>query len=316
MLRRVIINGIILQGYNKKTPDTIIIEPTNICNLRCSCCPHGTNPEESRPHGFLTTEAFDKILNNIDVDVRKICLYLHGEPFLNKKLDYFIEQISKKGITSLIYSNGYNIDTGLLEKVLAYKRTKFHFSADILSKEHFESIRKPASYEAMLNNLDIINNLFGKHNRKFEIISLISSKDIENIRDISKEIFRRYDRLIKIIFGSRFPWPRYIQTGGELEQRLSKKRAFCNQIQNTVSIYWNGDCSLCSHDFSGKLIVGNMLENKLSALYNSKKIRKIRKLHYFQLYKKIPLCNRCVLPRYKSSIYNIKRTDILNNEKI
>ena len=314
-IRRILLNGLLLQGRQRKIPDSIIIEPTNICNLSCSCCPHGNEKKKSRPAGFMSREIFDKLIENIDIPVKKACLYLHGEPFLNKDLSYFVQQLDQKKILTTIYSNGYNINPELLNEILKYKRTLFSFSIDIISKEHYEHIRRQAKYENMIEQLAVINNIFEENGRKFDISMIIESKYFEDTHDICEKLFTDYNCLKKILFSSRFPWPEHFYTG-ELNERISKKRNLCAQINGSPSIYWNGEVTMCSYDFSGKLVIGDLTKNKLSEIYNSTLIRKLRKYHYLHRFSKIPVCQKCILPRYKNSSRMVTRKQFMSENAI
>jgi radical SAM protein with 4Fe4S-binding SPASM domain len=305
LLRRMLIGGLIQQGYQKKTPSVIIIEPTNFCNLKCSCCPQGNIPKTERRQGFMNRETFLQILNNIDLPIKEICLYLHGEPFLNKDLDFFVAQIDKleKVLTS-IYSNGYNIDIELVKKVLAYKKVRFSFSMDIYNKEKYEEIRKPARYAVALESLALIDKVFAEYNRKYEL-TMISNKEI-NEQDIVNQLFTQYKQLKKISFSTEFPWPEHFFTG-DLKGNILKRRNYCKSITNFVSVFWTGEVTMCSYDFSGKLIIGNLTQTSLSKIYNSKQARKIRKRHLFRQWDKTPICKNCLLPRFISKTISFNR---------
>jgi radical SAM protein with 4Fe4S-binding SPASM domain len=308
LLRQMLVDGFIRRGYRKGMPEVLIMEPTNICNLRCDCCPHGNDNTPGRPAGIMEPMVFDKLLDNIDISVKEIRLYLHGEPFLNKHLDYMIGRISKKGILTTVYSNGYNIDLDLLDKVLNHRKTRFSFSADILNKAYYERIRKPARYEKMISCLEAVNTVFKRHRRTYEVSIIAERDEMNRFETVYTELFNRYDSLKRISFGSRFPWPEHFYTG-ELPQRLAKKRTLCAQIPKGLAIYWNGDVSLCSYDYSGKLLIGNLTENKLSDIYNSAQARKIRTYHYLRQFEKIPVCKACILPRYKSHMQTMGRRE-------
>jgi radical SAM protein with 4Fe4S-binding SPASM domain len=312
---RYFLSGFLLHGYLIKLPNTLIIEPSNICNLHCSCCPHGYEKNKKRPAGFMSRQIFDKILDNIDIPVKKVCLYLHGEPFLNRDLDYFVRQLNQRKILTTIYSNGYNTDLELLEKILKHKRTVFSFSADILNKEHYEQIRQPAKYEKMIGQLVLINRIFEANRRKFEITMIANSENFENMHELCKKLFTNYGCLTKISFGSKFPWPEHFYTG-ELNKRLSKKRKFCSQINGNISVYWDGKATMCSFDFSGELVIGDLLAEKLSEVYNSQAARKIRTWHYMRRYSKVPVCQKCILPRYRSSSRVLTRRQLVNYKQI
>lgn len=307
IIRRAVVDGILKQGYRRKLPERIIIEPTNICSLQCSCCPHGSNNNESRPKGMMDLQTFWQIINNIDLPVKDVCLYLHGEPFLNKNLDSFVSQIDKKDkILTTIYSNGYDIDLSLLDKILSFKKTRFSFSMDILNKESYERIRQPAIYEKAIESLKRIDELFVRHDRKYEINMIVDQADLDKVKFFFNELFSRFHSLGSITASTRFPWPGYFHTG-ELEERISGKRKLCRQMRGGVSVYWNGDATLCSNDFSGKLIIGNLKKTKLSEVYNSPAARRIRKNHFLRKFSDLPLCKECLLPRYRSSAVRVSR---------
>jgi radical SAM protein with 4Fe4S-binding SPASM domain len=298
ILRRVLIDGFMRQGYQKKNPATIIMEPTNICNLKCSCCPQGSMPKSGREQGFMSRETFLQALNNIDVPVKEICLYLHGEPFLNKDLDFFVRQIDNlKKVITTIYSNGYNIDVAMLKKILTYKKIRFSFSMDIVNKERYEQIRKPAHYETALQSLSVIDKIFAEYNRKYEL-TMIADKSI-NEQDLCNQLFARYRQLRKVLFGTKFPWPEHFYTGN-LTGNISKRRKLCKQITGGVAVFWTGEVTMCSYDYSGKLIIGNLTNTTFSKIYNSKRARQIRKRHFLHQWNKVPVCKNCLLPRFSS----------------
>ena len=307
IVRNILIDGGILQGHSNKMPKNLIIEPTNLCNLRCACCPHGNSSQEERHKGMMTRESFLRILSNIDIPINGICLYLHGEPFLNGELAFFVSKTDKlKGVLTTIYSNGYNINPDLLHQVLAYKKTRFSFSMDIINKEYYEELRKPALYFKAVESLKQIDTIFAEHDRMYELNMIADETILENIQTIADEIFESFSKLQKINFNLNYPWPEHFYTG-DLKGHLSKKRTLCKQISNDISVYWNGDTTICSYDFSGKLIIGNMTTAKLSEIYNSSAARKIRKVHFLRQWKKLPVCEKCLLPRYTSATKSINR---------
>ncbi|MDR3219616.1 MAG: radical SAM protein [Dysgonamonadaceae bacterium] len=316
VLRRALFDGLMLQGRRKQIPTKIIIEPTNLCNLKCSCCPHGNHAENGREKGLMSREMFVKILANIDLPVKEICLYLHGEPFLNNNLDFFVSQTDKlKGVLTSIYSNGYNIDIELLNRVLAYKKTRFSFSMDIINKEEYEQIRKPAVYKNAIESLQKIDAAFAGHNRKYELNIIANGNLSDNKQAFCNQLFSRFLRLRKISFTTKFPWPEHFYVG-DLSGHIAKKRTLCEQITGGISVYWNGDATICSYDFSGKLLIGNLLDTSLSKLYNSSQARRIRKYHFFHRFVKLPVCKECLLPRFtnRTTSFNRPKETITKNE--
>jgi len=303
-VRPMINDGIIRQGYCKDVPQVIIIEPTNICNLKCSCCPQG-NSNEGREKGFMSKEMFTKILNNIDLPIKEISLYLHGEPMLNKDLDFFVGQIEPlKGVIATIFSNGYNIDMQLLKKILTYKKVLFSFSMDISSKKWYEQIRQPAKYEKAIEFLQEIDAVFAENKRKYDI-NIIDDNE-SDYQAISNNLFSQFKQLKAISFVSKFPWPDYFYTGNL--HRMEKNRKSCLYIHGILSVFWNGDVSMCSFDYSGKMIIGNMLKNKYSEIYNNKQAKQFRKYFLLRQWNKTPLCKSCLIPRFQNKTLTFKRS--------
>jgi radical SAM protein with 4Fe4S-binding SPASM domain len=262
-------------------------------------------PKETRVQGFMSRETFLQIIDNIDIPVKEICLYLHGEPFLNKDLDFFVSRTDKlKKVLTTIYSNGYKIDIELVKKILIYKKTRFSFSIDILDKEQYEQIRKPACYENALESLSVIDKVFAEYNRKYELTMIADEKT--GARDLCNRLFVKYQQLNKISLGAKFPWPEHFYTGN-LEGNISKTRETCKQITEGISVFWTGEVTVCSYDFSGKLIVGNLTNTTLSRIYNSNQARKIRKRHFFRQWHRIPVCKNCLLPRFISKTTSFDR---------
>jgi radical SAM protein with 4Fe4S-binding SPASM domain len=316
LLRQKLIYGIVCQGKLKAIPQNIIIEPTNICNLKCSVCPQGDLRISGRKKGMMSRETFQQIMKNMDVPLREICFYLHGEPFLNKDLEYFVSETDKiKKLLTVIYSNGYEINIELLDKVLKYKKIRFSFSMDIIDKQHYEQIRPPAIYEKAINSLKQINEVFAKNNRKFELsIINANSHDRQNLQEIAQKLFGDYTQLRKVSFGTKFPWPEHFYTGN-LDGNIAKSRRFCKQINGGVSVFWNGDVSICSYDYSGKLVIGNLAKTTLSEIYNSEEAKKIRKIHFLQKLKQLPVCAKCLIPRFTSQNILFNYPDNNKNEK-
>lgn len=304
------IHGLIKRGRLEKYPSTLIIEATNMCSLRCSCCPNGYKDIVGRKKGMLSRDAFDKILENIDIPLKSVCLYLHGEPFLCKDLVYFVQRLKERKIMAVIYSNGYNIDMDMLERILQLRNTLFHFSMDIFSKNNYEEIRCPGQYEVAVKCLERINGVFERYNSRYEISVITDKKDNLELKEKSKELFEKYSNLSKISVNSKFPWPRNFYTG-DLSGNIEKKECFCKESVSQLAITWSGDALFCSYDYSGELIVGNILETKLSELYNSPQAMKYRRLHYMYRKDDIPLCRECLLPKFYGFMATYNRKDFI-----
>ena len=62
---------------------SLIIEPTNTCNLRCSFC--FVTEGMSREEGFMDLALFKKVIDDTP-ELEHLCMHNWGEPLLHKEI--------------------------------------------------------------------------------------------------------------------------------------------------------------------------------------------------------------------------------------
>jgi MoaA/NifB/PqqE/SkfB family radical SAM enzyme len=125
----------IIFGY----PFMIMIEPTNICNLKCPLCITGTN-QMIRPQGFMSFEKFSQIFHEIKKHVIHLTMWSQGEPFINKDFSKMVKLASENGVRTMTSTNGHFLmDSAdeIIESGLSY----LIVSVDGLTKESYEKYR-------------------------------------------------------------------------------------------------------------------------------------------------------------------------------
>ena len=60
-------------------------------------------------------------------------------------------------------------------------------------------------------------------------------------------------------------------------QRNNETLNYCDHVESTVTIRWNGDIIPCCYDLSSNIILGNIHECNLAAIWNNNKYLKLRK---------------------------------------
>ncbi len=297
--KRRLIDGLLLRGYRFKLPDTVIIETTNRCTLACSCCPNGAKGVKLRQRGVLSRQTFDRILQQLDAPVKRCFLHMCGEPFLNSDLVYFAERLLERKIIPVVYSNGYRIDEELLRRLLAVCGVQISFSMDLLSKEHYEHLRRPARFEEAEASLQRIDALFREAKRHYGLNMIIDPGRVDELEELCRSLYARYSSLNTLSLSIAWPWPALPQTG-DLSGHLASRSDVCNQVAGMLSVLWNGDVSFCSFDYSGDTIVGSILDTPYLKLYNAPATRHLRRKLYMTHRADNPLCGNCVLGRFES----------------
>lgn len=295
--KRKVVDGWLLRGYRFHGADTLVLETTNVCTLRCSCCPNGHPEVPLRPRGIMSRETFDTFLRHLDMPVKQCFLHMCGEPLLNREIPYFAEQLLQRKITPVLFSNGYKVDEQLVEQLLSLRGPlRMAFSMDLLSPTHYERIRKPGRYETAMACLERLNVIFASRNRYFGLNIIVDPERTDQLETDCERLFGTYSRLNKISLSAEFPWPG-LPNVGDVHGHLSRHPAICSQALEMPCVLWNGDVSFCNFDYAGQRIVGSILKDTYRTLFNGRETRRIRRHLLMRDLADEPLCSQCLMPR-------------------
>src|SRR3989344_4099762 len=86
-------------------PYTIMIEPTNICNLKCPLCPTGVG-ELHRASGLMDLDNFKKFIDEVSGHVLHLRMWNWGEPFLNRNIGEMVSYAKAGGMFVNLSTNG------------------------------------------------------------------------------------------------------------------------------------------------------------------------------------------------------------------
>ncbi len=154
----------------KKTmhgPVEMIFELDNTCNLQCVMCHAGFSssiahaqglPQYISPYDDSFIEKIKPLLKNL-----KVAKFLGGEPFLIQSYYRIWDELMQGNPECFInlQTNG-TIYNDKIDALLKKGRFQIGISVDSLKKERFESIRKNANFETVMQNLE----KFIKYTRK------------------------------------------------------------------------------------------------------------------------------------------------------
>lgn len=279
-------------------PVQISIEPTNICNFKCSFC-NQSNPNhfKARQAGSIKIDDYEHILNRIKnecKDIKIISLTLDGEPVLHKDLAEMIKKTNQKGFFVRFSSNGSKIDHNFLERT---KDLSYLISIDFsLDKDGFEKHRgNNGSWYLVDNNLKEIINYFninkGLHLEIFENSAYYTGLNtaLSNLK-LMKE---HYGKMPRLTYGLR----RYHKIiNGDTQTFPNNKYYGCFYPWTSLTITWNGDVVTCCRDLDGKYILGNIFQSSIRDIWNGQKYLHLREAILKQNLQSIPSCRSCDLP--------------------
>ncbi|MEF9426654.1 MAG: radical SAM protein, partial [Candidatus Mariimomonas ferrooxydans] len=138
-------------------PQSILLEPTNACNLRCRMCPiYGEGVKKSREVGFIKREVWTKALDEIGSWPVDVNLDIHGagEPFLHPNFfDIISYAKSMNNIKVGFFCNATLLNQEKARAIIELGVDWVCFSIDGSEKEVFEHYRKGAVLEAVEENI-------------------------------------------------------------------------------------------------------------------------------------------------------------------
>ncbi len=290
-------------------PDVVRIEASGKCNFKCIHCPTGTNPNK-RP--ILDNDHFEPIVNQFiehNWIPRVVVLYHGGEPLLNKLLPHYIEKLKSLGVQkTVITTNASLLKEELAEKLILAGLDEIKTSFDGSSPEESMSIRRNSDFYRDATNvkkLCAIRKKLGKSTPEIIVsnVQICSAAMLENkqsnnqmtfidIPQYLKDFFKEEQDVIKFQSVPAMIWPGYKDTERFTAVRFpSINPDYCTSLYETTTIASNGNILLCCYDLNEEFVLGNIFEENLFDIWNSKKYSTIRK--NFRKKKYHSMCKKC-----------------------
>ena len=282
-----------------KKLEWISIEVDTHCNIRCTMCPIGHNLVKDQ--GQLSITTLFRLLELAPGWTDKIALAVMGEPLLNPQIIEMIEAINNANFKSMLWTNGLLVNERRATSLLEAGLSKIIFSFELIDRELHERIRTGVSYDKVKQNLDHFIDLRNKINPETEISvwNIIPESDCS--LDIPQHISKEYDD-IEIYLSYAMDWMGTVPTETSTQEILGAPSP-CNQIQNYMSVSYNGDVLSCCNDYNHEAILGNIHEaNSLDDIwYSETRMNLVSRMKTGNLQDDRP-CNTCSAPYVKEGV--------------
>jgi radical SAM protein with 4Fe4S-binding SPASM domain len=265
-----------------RTFKKIYVEITSVCNLACSFCP----PTE-RKAGFIRTDAFEHILEEIRPHTKYIYLHVKGEPLMHPKIDELLDTAHARGFKVNITTNGTLIGKAgpkiLGKPALRQMNFSLHsfdgnesagdreaYLRDILS-----FVRKASKYQVIFSfrlwNLtpDNLTNLQRQRNR-------------ETLGILEREFGLDYKIEEKVVPGSGVKVADHVYINQDIEFEWPSLHApenegigFCHGLRTQAAILVDGTVVPCCLDGEGVISLGNVFRSSFSEIIESERARRL-----------------------------------------
>ncbi len=150
----------------------LMVEPTNICNLKCPMCPSG-NGDMARPKGKLDLDNFRRLMDDVGDYIFLVQFWNQGEPFINKSFIDFVKYAKSKGVMTQTSTNGHFVrDDEAADEVILSGLDQIIFSMDGTNQQTYEQYRVGGNYNLVLETLGRLSEAKKRHNSKTPFIEL------------------------------------------------------------------------------------------------------------------------------------------------
>jgi radical SAM protein with 4Fe4S-binding SPASM domain len=273
-------------------PFTVYIEPTNVCNFRCSMCPESLPDYHGRAghHGSMSETTFSRILESLEAwkPIRSLKFYFVGEPLLNLALPFWIQRAQKFGLaeryelTTNLSILTRSIASGLVHCGLDYIRISVY---EVDDERHQSVTASRFTASTVRRNARMLRTLRDEVKRPGWPVPYLYAQyfgENQTFRDLWGPI------VDEMGIEPLHNWAGdLVQIGGETAKQP------CPAPFYMLAIRANGDVSPCCVDWSGALTLGNVNQTSLQDLWTGPRMLALRMAQIHGRRGDVPACAGC-----------------------
>lgn len=308
------INFLKKEDHLNSYPYILKIEPSNICNLRCSYCYDDRREpfDNERPYGRMSFEHFKLLIDEIGEYLFKINLYGFGEPWLFPETFEMIRYATDQNIGVAVSSNMNLKRDDLHRDILDSGLEVLIVSIHGMSQETYSQFMKGGELDVALKNVEKV--VKERQARKSSVpfidwqycVTGFNEHEIAEARKMAKEIGVDQVRFIKPFFpdNASEKWFSSMFPRRTVENDTVENTS-CSWPYRSAYINWDGGLLPCCRDF--RLVAndfGNVTRESFSSIWNNAHYRSSRKLIAgLERSECHTMCSRCPVIRRKPESY-------------
>ena len=274
-------------------PRAIQIQTDSRCNARCVFCGY-TDTHKSLPQGAMDEALFKKIVDECGKHwIGRISPYLMNEPLLDRNMPDKIAYINskKKFLTKTkINSNGALLTEDMSEGLIRAGLRHLWISVQGYSEETYRQSMN-LSLAKVLENIDRFLDIRHRLGAKLPKLSIttLNTKIVEHEIEDARKYWAERDVTFKVHKVDN----RSGKDLGGLGAGKSKLRRDCDLFLKQAYVLYNGDVILCCHDWRRTVVLGNLNEQSLYEVWNSRRFLDIIRQYQAGDFTNCAICRTC-----------------------
>jgi radical SAM protein with 4Fe4S-binding SPASM domain len=271
-------------------PPCIQIEPTSICNYRCSFC-YQIDEEFTKKSngmmGMMTIELFKRIIDQSVGRCEAITLASRGEPLICPDIEAMLRYAGGKFLALKLNTNAWFLNERLCYAILESGINTVVFSADAASEPSYSNLRVNGELQRVYNNIKQFKDIRERHFSEVPILTRVSGVKVSGADELEDMESFWGEQVDQVAFVKYNAWE------NAYDQPINDTKEPCSDLWRRMFVWWDGKVNPCDVDFKSHLSTGNASSEELSDLWQSSTYMALREKHKEKLRSQCEPCNRC-----------------------
>jgi MoaA/NifB/PqqE/SkfB family radical SAM enzyme len=281
--------------FDAVRPDTLRVEASSICQLRCPTCPTAEGRiRATLGSSFLTQVAFERLLDS-EPSISHVELSNWGEIFTNPELPAILRAAHRRGV-ALHADNGVHfnvVSRAALDALVQFQFRSLTCSIDGSRPDTYARYRRGGRLENVLANIRDVNALKARRRAPFPRLSWQfvvfghNEEEIPQARSLARELGMTFR--LKLGWDDSFsPVHDSARVRGELGHAATRaeyrkergvnymQREICSQLWRSPQVNWDGRVLGCCFNTWGDF--GNAFQEGVAGTINGERMVRARRM--------------------------------------
>jgi MoaA/NifB/PqqE/SkfB family radical SAM enzyme len=289
-------------------PYHYVVDPINICVLRCPLCPTGRGTLK-RPRGKMAFDDFRDLIDEVAEYAYFVDLYNWGEPLLHSQIFDMVDYANARNISTKISTNLNYFDAEMAKQAVVSGLEELVISLDGADQETYETYRVGGSLEKVTEGIRSLVRQRELHRSPFPFLTIrvLLNRHNENqipaIRRLGRQL--GVDNVvvapIMVNTDSREDMERWLPVNDRhsfynyrtRQDRTLQKVKACPYLWESCVISWEGGVSPCCWYDDPANDFGNAFTEPLKDIWNNEFYVASRRVFRGEEVGRETVCVRC-----------------------